>query len=58
FEFAKYVDCAGSDFNEPSAFWGSKLEYCGASAFICFGIFCGHLLELPELLGPPTYEIV
>ncbi|KAI7155381.1 hypothetical protein KC349_g7014 [Hortaea werneckii] len=58
FEFAEYVDCPGFDFHEPSAFWGSKLDYCGASAFVYPGIFCGDLLELPELLGPSTYDIV
>ncbi|KAI6813959.1 hypothetical protein KC365_g14897 [Hortaea werneckii] len=58
FESAKHVDCPGFDFHEPPAFWGSKFDYWGASAFIYLGIFCGHLLELPELLGPSTYEIV
>ncbi|GAB1742828.1 hypothetical protein NU219Hw_g8536t1 [Hortaea werneckii] len=58
FEFAKYVNCLGFDFNEPSTFRNSKLDYGGASAYIYLGIFYGDLLELPELLGPPTYEIV
>ncbi|KAI7681800.1 hypothetical protein KC319_g1366, partial [Hortaea werneckii] len=57
-EFAKYLNYGGFDFHEPSALWGSQFDYCGAPAFIWLGIFYDDALELPELLRPPTYEIV
>ncbi|RMY96004.1 hypothetical protein D0864_05232 [Hortaea werneckii] len=60
FESAQCVNYnyIGFDFNEPSALWSNKLDYCRAPAFIWLGIFYDDALELPELLRPPTYEIV
>ncbi|KAI7084730.1 hypothetical protein KC356_g6442 [Hortaea werneckii] len=57
FELTKYLNCPGFNFKKPSAFRSSKLDYCGAAAFIWLGIFRGDLFELSELLGPPTYQI-
>ncbi|RMY72949.1 hypothetical protein D0863_04169 [Hortaea werneckii] len=57
-ELAKYVNYTGFDFHEPSALRSDKLYYCEAAAFIWLGIFYDDALELPELLRPPTYEIV
>ncbi|KAI7278494.1 hypothetical protein KC345_g5947 [Hortaea werneckii] len=58
FEFAKYVNYSGFEFNEPSALCDSQFNYCGAPAFIWLGIFYDDTLELPEILRPSTFEIV
>ncbi|KAI7354854.1 hypothetical protein KC354_g10999 [Hortaea werneckii] len=58
FELTKYLNYSAFDFKKPSAFRSSKLDYCGAPAFIWLGIFHGNPFELPELLWHSTYEVV